>query len=73
EFSLLSAESEDTIFDPGLSPMIKVILCRIYVRFPRSSYPLIDFSLGRRIKMPLPEVCTAIEEKKKKLPVKDRW
>nr|GEW94280.1 hypothetical protein [Tanacetum cinerariifolium] len=38
----LSAESEDTIFDPE----IEVILCRIYVRFPRSSYPLIDFSLG---------------------------
>nr|GEZ26936.1 retrovirus-related Pol polyprotein from transposon TNT 1-94 [Tanacetum cinerariifolium] len=27
----------------------------------------------KRIKMPLPEVCIAIEEKKKKLPVKDRW
>nr|GEV05994.1 hypothetical protein [Tanacetum cinerariifolium] len=27
----------------------------------------------RRIEMPLPEVCTTIEEKKKKLPVKDRW
>nr|GEZ24633.1 retrovirus-related Pol polyprotein from transposon TNT 1-94 [Tanacetum cinerariifolium] len=26
-----------------------------------------------RIEMPLPEVCTTIEEKKKKLPVKDRW
>nr|GEY93516.1 hypothetical protein [Tanacetum cinerariifolium] len=26
----------------------------------------------RRIEMPLPEVCTTIEEKKKKLPVKDR-
>nr|GFB27100.1 hypothetical protein [Tanacetum cinerariifolium] len=26
-----------------------------------------------RFEMPLPEVCTAIEEKKKKLPVKDRW
>nr|GEX23555.1 hypothetical protein [Tanacetum cinerariifolium] len=25
------------------------------------------------LEMPLPEVCTAIEEKKKKLPVKDRW
>nr|GEZ82266.1 hypothetical protein [Tanacetum cinerariifolium] len=43
----LFAESEDTIFDPGLSPEIEVILCWIYVRFPRSSYPLIDFSLGR--------------------------
>nr|GFA70669.1 hypothetical protein [Tanacetum cinerariifolium] len=27
----------------------------------------------RGIEMLLPEVCTAIEEKKKKLPVKDRW
>nr|GFB17137.1 hypothetical protein [Tanacetum cinerariifolium] len=27
----------------------------------------------RRIEMPVPEVCTAIEEKKKKLSVKDRW
>nr|GEV41918.1 hypothetical protein [Tanacetum cinerariifolium] len=28
---------------------------------------------ARRLEMPLPEVCTAIEEKKKNLPVKDRW
>nr|GEX30173.1 hypothetical protein [Tanacetum cinerariifolium] len=27
----------------------------------------------KRLEMPLPEVCTAIEKKKKKLPVKDRW
>nr|GEY34175.1 hypothetical protein [Tanacetum cinerariifolium] len=27
----------------------------------------------RRLEIPLPEVCTAIEEKNKKLPVKDRW
>nr|GFC10237.1 hypothetical protein [Tanacetum cinerariifolium] len=46
---LLSAESEDTIFDPGLSPKIEAFLCRICVRFSRSSYPLIDFSLGRSI------------------------
>nr|GEZ87420.1 hypothetical protein [Tanacetum cinerariifolium] len=46
---LLSAESEDTIFDPGLFPEIEVILCRIYVRFPRSSYPFIDYSLGKSI------------------------
>nr|GEW42762.1 hypothetical protein [Tanacetum cinerariifolium] len=75
----LSAESEDTIFDPVLwkpnrdcyfpialpkdeliqgsirahdsdyPPEIEVILCRIYDRFPRSSYPLIDFSLGKSI------------------------
>nr|GEX90960.1 hypothetical protein [Tanacetum cinerariifolium] len=28
---------------------------------------------ARRLEMPLLEVCTAMEEKKKKLPVKDRW
>nr|GFA08460.1 hypothetical protein [Tanacetum cinerariifolium] len=28
---------------------------------------------ARRLEMPLPEDCTAIEVKKKKLPVKDRW
>nr|GFB18023.1 reverse transcriptase domain-containing protein [Tanacetum cinerariifolium] len=28
---------------------IQAFLCRIYVRFPISSYPLIDFSLGRSI------------------------
>nr|GEW16440.1 hypothetical protein [Tanacetum cinerariifolium] len=27
----------------------------------------------RKLEMPLPKVCTAIKEKKKKLPVKDRW
>nr|GEY08366.1 hypothetical protein [Tanacetum cinerariifolium] len=32
-----------------------------------------DVATVRRIEMPLSEVCTAIEEKKKKLPVKDRW
>nr|GEZ79502.1 hypothetical protein [Tanacetum cinerariifolium] len=36
-------------FSKDYPPMIEVILCRIYVRFPRSSYPLIDFSLGRSI------------------------
>nr|GEX03346.1 copia protein [Tanacetum cinerariifolium] len=35
----------------------------------------LDRVMGQKIRdeMPLPEVCTAIEEKKKKLPVKDRW
>nr|GEU58814.1 hypothetical protein [Tanacetum cinerariifolium] len=32
-FSLLSTESEDTIFDPGFSPVIEVFLCGIFVRF----------------------------------------
>nr|GEZ31142.1 hypothetical protein [Tanacetum cinerariifolium] len=45
-----------------------------------SSEPIYKFPLpvkvvatARRFEMPLPKVCTAIEEKKKKLPVKDRW
>nr|GFD28960.1 hypothetical protein [Tanacetum cinerariifolium] len=28
---------------------------------------------AKRLEMPLPGVCTAIEEMMKKLPVKDRW
>nr|GFA35594.1 hypothetical protein [Tanacetum cinerariifolium] len=37
------------------------------------SLPVKVFATARRLEMPQPEVCTAIEEKKKKLPVKDRW
>nr|GEX37990.1 reverse transcriptase domain-containing protein [Tanacetum cinerariifolium] len=37
------------VFNSGLSPMVEAFLCRIYVRFPRPSYPLIDFSLGKSI------------------------
>nr|GFD32215.1 hypothetical protein [Tanacetum cinerariifolium] len=36
------------------------------------SLPVKVVATARRLKMPLPEVRTAIEEKKKKLPVKDR-
>nr|GFB21804.1 hypothetical protein [Tanacetum cinerariifolium] len=35
--------------------------------------PVKVVATARRLEMPLPEVCIAIEEKKKKLPVKDRW
>nr|GEU29780.1 hypothetical protein [Tanacetum cinerariifolium] len=35
--------------------------------------PVKVVATARRLEMPLPEVCTAIEEKKKKLPVKDIW
>nr|GEX16708.1 hypothetical protein [Tanacetum cinerariifolium] len=35
--------------------------------------PVKVVATARRLEMPLPEVCTVIEEKKKKLPVKDRW
>nr|GFA64903.1 reverse transcriptase domain-containing protein [Tanacetum cinerariifolium] len=37
---------KNRIFNVGLSPMVEAFLCWICVRFPRSSYPLIDFSLG---------------------------
>nr|GFA23399.1 hypothetical protein [Tanacetum cinerariifolium] len=53
-FSLLSAESEDTIFDPGFyPPVIEVFLCCIFVRFPRPSHPLIEVSLGKSISFDL--------------------
>nr|GFC31268.1 hypothetical protein [Tanacetum cinerariifolium] len=67
-FSLLSAESEDTIFDPGFlvfcvllllvcvvifkqdyPKKIEAFLCRILSWSSRSSYPLIDSSLGKSI------------------------
>nr|GFC44564.1 hypothetical protein [Tanacetum cinerariifolium] len=35
--------------------------------------PVKVVTTARRLEILLPEVCTAIEEKKKKLPVKDRW
>nr|GFA27334.1 hypothetical protein [Tanacetum cinerariifolium] len=35
--------------------------------------PVKVVATARRLETPLPEVCTAIEEKKKQLPVKDRW
>nr|GEX68613.1 reverse transcriptase [Tanacetum cinerariifolium] len=35
--------------------------------------PVKVVATSRRLEMSLPKVCTAIEEKKKKLPVKDRW
>nr|GEX69156.1 hypothetical protein [Tanacetum cinerariifolium] len=35
--------------------------------------PVKVVATARRLEMPLPEVCIAIEEKKKKLPAKDRW
>nr|GFB48247.1 hypothetical protein [Tanacetum cinerariifolium] len=53
-FSLLSAESEDTIFDP--EPTTRIISQRLktsYVGycpgFQRPLYPLLDFSLGKSI------------------------
>nr|GFB10823.1 hypothetical protein [Tanacetum cinerariifolium] len=35
--------------------------------------PVKIVATARRLEMLLPELCTTIEEKKKKLPVKDRW
>nr|GEW15921.1 hypothetical protein [Tanacetum cinerariifolium] len=37
------------------------------------SLPVKVVATARRLEMPLSEVCPAIKEKKKKLPVKDRW
>nr|GEW13733.1 hypothetical protein [Tanacetum cinerariifolium] len=56
----------------------------VYVQAVQVKHPIIDWkykfplpvkivTTAKRKEMPLPEVCTAIEKKKKKLPVKDRW
>nr|GEV62866.1 hypothetical protein [Tanacetum cinerariifolium] len=47
-----------------------MISYKLQYKFP---LPVKVVATARRLEMPLPEVCTAIEEKKKKLPVKDRW
>nr|GEY35438.1 hypothetical protein [Tanacetum cinerariifolium] len=49
------------------------LLVRKFPLLEGTSYCLKLNATVRRIEMPLPEICTAIEEKKKKLPVKDRW
>nr|GEX82141.1 DNA-directed DNA polymerase [Tanacetum cinerariifolium] len=45
--SFLSAESEDTIFDPGFNPQwLKFLVFGYLFWFTRSSHPLIEISLG---------------------------
>nr|GFC07927.1 hypothetical protein [Tanacetum cinerariifolium] len=51
-FSFLSAESEDTIFDPGFTSSSIEVSCVGYLsRFKRSSHPWIEISLGRSISL----------------------
>nr|GFA93170.1 hypothetical protein [Tanacetum cinerariifolium] len=59
-YYLLSLRNEDNIFDPG-------------IRNSHFSRPNVSVGNKMHKAFPLPEVCTAIEEKKKKLSVKDRW
>nr|GEY60512.1 hypothetical protein [Tanacetum cinerariifolium] len=49
--------------------------CQVKSSHWQYKFPLLVkvVATARRLEMPLPEVCTAIKEKKKKLPVKDRW
>nr|GFA47804.1 hypothetical protein [Tanacetum cinerariifolium] len=56
------------------SQMAEDLIKKIYniASTPRKQMKVV--ATARRLEMPLPEVCTANEEKKKKkLPVKDRW
>nr|GEX71241.1 reverse transcriptase domain-containing protein [Tanacetum cinerariifolium] len=49
-FSFLSAESEDTIFDPGFTPhRLKFLVFGYLSRSKRSSHPLFEISLGKSI------------------------
>nr|GEW78984.1 hypothetical protein [Tanacetum cinerariifolium] len=48
--SFLSAESEDTIFDPGFSPhRLKFLVFEYLFRSKRSSHPFFEISLGKSI------------------------
>nr|GEX60539.1 hypothetical protein [Tanacetum cinerariifolium] len=52
EISVVMNDKDEDVYSSFIldyPPEIEVILCRIYVRFSRSSYPLIDFSLGKSI------------------------
>nr|GEY76986.1 hypothetical protein [Tanacetum cinerariifolium] len=57
---LLSAESEDTIFNPGLSSMVEAFLCWICVRFPRPSLSVHNREKQEMIEL---EVYMLVEEK----------
>nr|GEX66560.1 hypothetical protein [Tanacetum cinerariifolium] len=51
-FSFLSAESEDTIFDPGFTPhRLKFLVFRYLSQSKRSSHPLFEFSFGKSISL----------------------
>nr|GFA50734.1 putative reverse transcriptase domain-containing protein [Tanacetum cinerariifolium] len=64
--------SEDFIVycDASNKGLGAVLMQREKYKFP---LPVKVVATARRLEMPLLEVCTAIEEKKKKLPVKERW
>nr|GEX55901.1 hypothetical protein [Tanacetum cinerariifolium] len=50
--SFLSAESEDTIFDPGFTPhRLKFLVFGYLSRSKRSSHPFLEISLGRSISL----------------------
>nr|GFB87335.1 hypothetical protein [Tanacetum cinerariifolium] len=50
--SFLSAESEDTIFDPGFTPHRLKFLCSILLsRSARTSHPFFEISLGKSISL----------------------
>nr|GEY92859.1 hypothetical protein [Tanacetum cinerariifolium] len=60
--------------EPDRHPYLK-INAKVKCSHWQHKFPLLVkvVATARILEMPLPEVCTAIEEKKKKLPVKDRW
>nr|GEY04781.1 hypothetical protein [Tanacetum cinerariifolium] len=70
-----------TTFPTAKSPLVLGIKCTRYSHCQVKSFhwqykfplPVKIVATIRRIEMPLLKVCTDIKEKKKKLPVKDRW
>nr|GEW86110.1 DNA helicase [Tanacetum cinerariifolium] len=68
KFLRLKDEAPDFIIK--FLKMIQVKCSHWQYKFP---LPVKVVATARRLEMPMPEVCTTIEEKKKKLSVKDRW
>nr|GEV16381.1 hypothetical protein [Tanacetum cinerariifolium] len=66
-----SKEENERLKRKGLNLEKEQVKCSHWqYKFP---LPVKVVATARRLEMRLLKVCTAIEEKKKKLPVKDRW
>nr|GEW59815.1 retrovirus-related Pol polyprotein from transposon TNT 1-94 [Tanacetum cinerariifolium] len=65
------AKNDQVADDEFINILCTLVKCSHWqYKFP---LPVKVVATATRLEMPLPEVCIAIEEKKKKLPVKDRW
>nr|GFA29129.1 reverse transcriptase domain-containing protein [Tanacetum cinerariifolium] len=63
--------NKDKLIELTKTPLNENCSAVVLKKLPKKLVKVV--ATARRLEMPLPEVCTAIEEKKKKLPIKDRW